>query len=159
MRNRFEQQLSLGITPIEEVQLPTNCRDAFPALLKGLHHIYMTEELNAKVFEILSSKVCKDKKATGRKGMSLWEMFVMAQVRLGLNISYDRLQDLSNNHQLMRSIMGVAPSDFTVGKQYEYQNIYDNVTLLDDETLSQINEVIVEAGHGVFKKKNRKHCV
>lgn len=157
MRNRFDQQqLSLGIIPIEEVQFPTNNRDAFPALLKGLHHVYMTQSLNSKVFGILSSKISEGKTATGRKGMSLWELFVMAQVRLGLNISYDRLQDLSNNHHLMRSVMGVVPSDFTVGKQYEYQNIYDNVTLLDDETLKQINEVIVEAGHGALKKKEQE---
>lgn len=156
MRNRFDQQLSFGITPIEEVEFPTNNRDAFPALLKGLHHVYVTKELNTKIFQILSAKICNGKKPTGRKGMSLWELFVMAQVRLGLNISYDRLQDLSNNHQLMRSVMGVAPSDFTVGKQYEYQNIYDNVTLLDDQALKQINEAIVEAGHGVFKKKEQE---
>ena len=34
-----------------------------------------------------------------------------------------------------------------------HQNIYDNVTLLDEALLRQINDVIVEVGHQVFKKK------
>jgi hypothetical protein len=33
------------------------------------------------------------------------------------------------------------------------QTIKDNVTLLDDETLKGINDVIVKMGHGLFKKK------
>lgn len=123
------------------------------ALLKALQALYMDPKLNSMICRILSQKLCKTKKATGRKGMSLWELFVMSQVRLCLNISYDRLHYLANNDRLMRQIMGVEPTDFSSGKQYEYQNIYDNVGLLDDGTVKQINDVIVEFGHGVFKKK------
>ena len=56
--------------------------------------------------------------------------------------------------------MGVLPSDFTLGKQYEYQNIYDNVSLLDDGLLREINDLIVQVGHEVFKKKEKGvlHC-
>ena len=50
---------------------------------------------------------------------------------------------------------GVLPTDFSKGKQYEYQNIYDNVSLLDDDLLKEINGVIVEVGHEVFKKKEK----
>jgi len=37
--------------------------------------------------------------------------------------------------------------------EFEYQNIVDNVSLLDDETIRELNQVIVEFGHEVFKKK------
>jgi len=37
--------------------------------------------------------------------------------------------------------------------EFEYQNIVDNVSLLDDETVRELNQVIVEFGHEVFKKK------
>jgi hypothetical protein len=37
--------------------------------------------------------------------------------------------------------------------KFEYQNILDNVTLLDDETVCKLNDVVVEMGHGVFKKR------
>lgn len=85
--------------------------------------------------------------------MSLWEVFVLAQVRLCMNTSYDALHPIANYDTLVRGVMGVLPTDYTLGKQYEYQNIYDNVTLLDDELLGQINDVIVAAGHEVFKIK------
>lgn len=153
MRNRFDQQLGLGTVAIEDVQISTKSRDAMPALLKALQSLYKDQTLNSKICGIMEKKLCKGKKATGRKGMSLWELFVMAQTRLCLNIGYDRLHYLANHDGLMRQIMGVEPTDFSSGKEYEYQNIYDNVGLLDDETVKQINAVIVEFGHGVFKKK------
>ena len=60
---------------------------------------------------------------------------------------------MANDSELVRGIMGVLRTDFKTGKQYSYQGIYDNVTLLDDELLTQINDVILEMGHQVFKKK------
>ena len=90
--------------------------------------------------------------------MSLWEIFVLAQVRLCLNISYDELHYRANYDSLLRGILGVLPTDFSLGKEYEYQNIYDNVGLLDEGLMRQINDVIVQVGHQVFKKKNRLFC-
>ena len=158
MRTRFEQQHRVDITPIEDVEISFKYRDSLAGLLRGLQHIYVTPELNRKIGDIVSGKVNKGKKATGRSGMGLWELFVMAQVRLGMSIGYDRLHYLANNDQIMRGIMGVEIGrrdwgEEYKGKHYEYQNIYDNVTLLDDATLREVNDVIVEAGHGVFKKK------
>jgi hypothetical protein len=37
--------------------------------------------------------------------------------------------------------------------EFEYQNIIDNVSLLDDQTVKELNQIIVEFGHEVFKKK------
>ena len=155
MRNGFEQQLTIGITPIEDVKFRPKHRDPLVKLLKGLQYIYTNKDLNAKVSRIVAGKVTGGKKSTGRNGMGLWEIFVMAQVRLGLNTNYDRLLHMANYDDLMRLVMGVQPNDYTRGKDYEYQNIYDNVNLLDDEALRKINDVIVEAGHGVFKKKEK----
>ncbi len=45
--------------------------------------------------------------------------------------------------------------DYSLGKSYEYQNIFDNVSLLDESLLKEINEVIVKVGHEVFKKKSK----
>ncbi len=87
--------------------------------------------------------------------MSLWEIFVLGQVRLCMNIFYDELHYKSNYDNLLRGILGVLPTDYTLGRQYEYQNIYDNVSLLDEDLLKEINQVIVEVGHEVFKKKEK----
>lgn len=155
MRKSFEPQLSLGCTPIEEVKVPAKTKSHLAALVAALQFIYINPEWNQRIFVLLSSRIIKGKEETGRKGMSLWEIFVLAQVRLCMNISYDELQHISNYDTLVRGIMGVLPTDYTLGKQYEYQNIYDNVSLLDDELLKEINDVIVEAGHQVFKKKGK----
>jgi transposase, IS5 family len=153
MRKRFEAQMTLGCTPIDQVEIPTKTRASMAALVAALQYIYTHPEWNRRVFDLLSKKVMAGKKKTGRRGMSLWEIFVLGQVRLCLNISYDELHYRANYDTLLRGILGVLPTDFSTGKQYEYQNIYDNVTLLDEALLRQINDVIVEVGHQVFKKK------
>jgi len=153
MRKRFEAQMTLGCTPIDQVEIPTKTRASMAALMQALQYIYTNAEWNRRIFELLSEKVSAGKKQTGRRGMSLWEIFVLGQVRLCLDLSYDELHFMSNDSSLLRGILGVLPTDFSTGKQYEYQNIYDNVTLLDEPLLKQINDVIVEAGHQVFKKK------
>ena len=152
MRKRFEAQLTIGGTPIEEIKITTKSRDEFPPYLRAMQYIYCNEELNEKVYSMLEDKICKGKKDTGRPGMNLWEIFVLAGTRLCLNINYDRLHDMANNHLMLRKILGVDDR-FTNGKEYEYQNIVDNFKLLDDQTLKEINEIIVEAAHGLLKKK------
>ena len=153
MRQRFEVQLTLGTTPIEEVKIPTKTRSHMAALVEALQYIYSTPEWNHRIFSLLSEKLMKGKKKTGRPGMSLWEIFVLGQVRLCMNIPYDELHHQANYDTLLRGILGVLPTDYSLGKQYEYQTIYDNVKLVDDALLKEINDVILAVGHEVFKKK------
>lgn len=153
MRKTFDPQLTIGCTPIEEVEIPARTANHLANLCAALQYIYVNEHWNQKVFKILSTKFLSGKKKTGRSGMTLWEIFVLAQVRLCKNISYDELHHVANYDTLIRGILGVVPTDYSLGRQYQYQNIYDNVTLLDDELLKEINDVIVEVGHEVFKKK------
>jgi hypothetical protein len=118
-----------------------------------MKEIFITPEWNEKVFEILEAKITEGKKRTGRPGMDLWQIFVLSQVRLCQNISYEELYHISNYDSLIRQIMGVE-SEFGYEKyEFEYQNIIDNVSLLDDQTIRELNQVIVEFGHDVFKKK------
>ena len=42
---------------------------------------------------------------------------------------------------------------------YHIQTLKDNVGLLTPELLENINQVIVEAGHLVLKKKKKKFCM
>ena len=161
MRKRFEQQMALGKLPIIETPIPTEKRSgALPQLCAALKEIFITPEWNERVFEILEAKIIAGKQKTGRTGMDLWQIFVLSQVRLCQNISYDELHDHANHHQMIRQLMGVE-SGFGYEKyKFKYQNIIDNVSLLDDETVRELNQVIVEFGHGVFKKKEGDplHC-
>jgi len=153
MRKRFEQQITIGQKRIEDIEVNLKCRDAFPKLVLALKKIFITPEYNEKVLDILDEKILKDKKKTGRTGMNLWTIFVLAQTRLCLNISYDRLHDMANNHTIFRQILGIETSHEYEKIELEYQRIIDNIDLLDDQTLIKINDVIIEMGHKVFKKK------
>lgn len=154
MRKRFEQQYSLGRLRIEDTPIPTQKRSGkLPELCAALKEIFTSPEWNVKIFDILEKKISKGKQNTGRPGMDLWQIFVLAQVRLCMDISYDELYDLSNHHTMIRQIMGVE-SDFGHEKvKFSYRSIIDNVDLLDDQMVKEINDVIVEFGHEVFKKK------
>ena len=79
MRKRFEVQLSLGQTPIEKVILPLKSRDELPPILAGLQWIYQTPEVNEPIFALLERKVLAGKKATGRRGLDLWQILVLGK--------------------------------------------------------------------------------
>lgn len=154
MRKRFEQQLVLGRLLIEDTEIPTKKRSgALPGLCAALKEIFLTPRWNEKVFALLENKILSGKQKTGRHGMDLWQIFVLSQVRLCQNISYDELHDLANYHTLIRQLMGVESGFGHQKYKFEYQNIIDNVSLLDDETVRKINDIIIEFGHEVFKKK------
>lgn len=156
MRKRFEAQFILGQLPIETTPIPKKSRDSLAALVAALREIFITPEWNEKVFEVLEKQIIKGKKRTGRTGMNLWQIFVLAQVRFCLNISYDRLHMMANYDKLIRQLIGVE-TDFGFEKiEFEYQNILDNISLLDDQTVRELNEVIVEFGHSVLKKKEEE---
>ena len=156
MRNTFEQQYSLDALRIEDTKVNLKSRDAFPKLILALLEIYKNPKYNSQIFSILKAKIITKNNHTGRKGLNLWQIFVLAQTRLALNITYDRLHDLVNNHQSLRQLMGIERTWNSKRIIIEYQNIIDNVKLLDDETLKEINVVIVQMGHDVFKKKEEE---
>jgi len=154
MRKRFEQQLGLGQLPIEATYINPKSKNALDELLAALKAIYCNKEYNEQIFRILENHINSGKKNTGRTGMDLWCIFVLAEVRLCLNLSYDVLHDQANNHHNMRCLMGVEKGFGFERIEFEYQNIYDNVTLLNDELVTELNKVILSFGHGeVFKKK------
>lgn len=152
MRKRFEQQLSLGVIPINEVKFDNRSRDELPEILKGLQHIFIDPDLSETVFSLLDREINSGKQATGRPGMTLWEILVLGSVRLALNIDYDRLHNLCNNHKKLREILGVHTSSFTEEKEYALNTIKDNVRLLSCDLIDSINLEVVKAGHRIVKK-------
>lgn len=160
MRQRFDQQLHLGVELISEVQLPLKSRDELPPILRGLQYIFITPSLNEKVFELLEEKICKGKKKTGRKGMDLWHILVLAVIRHGLNTNWDRLELIANHDSLIRKILGVHSTSYgAVEVEFSYQSILDNVSEIDEELLKKINQLVVDAGHELLKKKDQERLV
>lgn len=157
MRKRFEQQITLGRVLIGDVTIPTQKRmGPLPALFAALKELFITPKLSGEVFNILEKKIFPKNNHTGRPGMNLWIIFVLAQVRNCKNLSYDDLHYKANNDRLLRSILGVREAMGyydTEPIRFSYQTIVDNVELLDDATIKEINDLIVKMGAGVFKKK------
>lgn len=154
MRKRFEQQLSIGQIPIEDTFINPKSKHAIDELLAALKKIYITKEYNERIFSILENHLVFTKQKTGRKGMDLWQIFVLAQVRLNMNMSYETLHNIANNHKGIRGLMGVEREFGYEDIRFEYQNIYDNVSLLNDEIVKELNQVILDFGSKkVFKKK------
>ena len=155
MRQRFEQQMNLRTVAIADISFPLKSRDELPPVLKALQYIFVTPELNENVFSLLEQTICKDKKKTGRRGMDLWHILVLAVVRHTLSTNWDRLEYLANYDLLLRQTLGVHATAFIENDKIEfgYQTILDNVSLLDETVLARINELTVEAGHCLVKKK------
>lgn len=156
MRKRFEQQLSIGQIPISGTKINNKSKNALDELLAALKAIYCNDEYNEKIFSLLEKHINAKKKKTGRSGMDLWCIFVLSQVRLCLNTSYDMLHNLANNHRTLRQLMGIEKRFGYDPEEFSYQNIYDNITMLSNELITEINVVVLDFGHGeVFKKKER----
>jgi len=152
MRTVKHPQHYFGEINIADIPLDPRSRDDIPAILKGLQYIYTTDDVREKVFATLEETLEPSvNTATGRPGMELWKIFVLATLKLGLNCDFDRLQELANEHKTLRQMLGHSGwADTTV---YKLQTLVDNVSMLKPSVLASINQVVVEAGHAVAKKK------
>ena len=154
MRVVENRKMQIGEVDISQVKFDPKSRDDMPKILKGLQHLYMNLPLRAKIFALLKSRIAPDvDKDNGRPGMPLWPILVCGVVRLDLNIDYDRLHDLANNHATLRSMLGHGEGDRS---SYHYQTLMDNVLLLEPELLDEINTLIVARGHVLVKKLGKK---
>lgn len=141
--------------PIAETVIPMGKRSGpLPALFVALKEIFMSPQWNEKVFEILDQAIMSKNNHTGRPGMDLWQIFVLAQVRLCKNMNYDDLYYAANTDKVVRQLIGIESELGFEDEDIGYQRIKDNVGLLTDDTVKELNQIIVGFGHSeVFKKK------
>lgn len=147
--------MNLRTVAITDVKFPLKSRDEMPPVLRALQYVFITPELNEKVFQLLEEKICSSKKKTGRKGMDLWHILVLAVVRHACGTNWDTLETWANYHELVRKVMGVHATAFMEDEKIEfhYQSILDNVSLLDEALLLEINRLVADAGYKLLKKK------
>ena len=153
MREIQPQQMQIGEIDIAAIEIDAKSRDDIPQLLKGLQYLYTNKTTREQLFSTLRTLIPdKIDINNGRPGMDLWRIFVLGMLRLNLNIDYDRLQGLANEYRTIRAILGHSEWDKTY---YECQTLKDNVRLFTPEVLDKMNQIIVQAGHGLVKKKKR----
>lgn len=145
MRISHQDQRQLDVTPIAQIELDIECRDRMIPILRGLQHLYAQPPVRSQALRLVAADVLRDVDPDqGREGLTLWQIFVLAAVRLGTNITYDHLQYLATNDRNLRAMMQVG--DWSE-EHFSWHRIRDNVCLVHPETLQQINNLIVEEGH------------
>ena len=152
MRNLRNPQMELGEIRIEDIELDLKSRDDIPALLLGLQFLYSDETFRGRLFALMDEYMLPgiDRKV-GRPGMEMWRIVVMGVVKQGLGCDFDRLHELVNEHRTLRRFLG--HSQVWDEHRYQYQTLVDNVSLLRPELLVEVNQLIVESGHAVARKK------
>ena len=140
-------QERLDCLPVTEVPLNLNCRDEIIPILRALQHLYGKVPLRRELVGLVGKDVNQTtSRKQGRRGLSYWEITVLAAVRLGCNLDYDKLQDLAENHRSLRRIMGLGDwQDEAV--DFDWRRLQDNLSKLRPETLKKINDLVVTAGH------------
>ena len=152
MRVVQNEQMTIGEVDIARIRFNDKSRDDIPKILKGLQFVYTHVALRTAIFQLLERQIApRVSKTNGRPGMTLWTILVCGVIRLDLNCDYDRLHELVNEHNTLRQMLGHGAFEDV---SYHVQTLKDNVSLLTPELLDRINQLIVQAGHGLVKKKD-----
>jgi hypothetical protein len=146
MRKAFSTQTRLDCQTVPDVELNLNCRDEIIPVLRTLQHVYSQPELRDHILSLVAQDVNPESRDDlGREGMDYWQIVVLASVRLGCNLNYDKLQDLAEQHRVLRQIMGIG--DWDDKTDFSWRRIRDNVCLLRPTTIEEISHLIVAEGH------------
>ena len=146
MRKSFSQQTRLDCRTVLDVELNLECRDEIIPILAALQYIYSQPERRDAILDLIAQDVNADSQDDcGREGLDYWQILVLAAVRIGCNVDYDKLQDLAEQHRALRHIMGIG--DWDEDTSFNWRRIRDNVCLLRPETIGKISHLIVRAGH------------
>ena len=137
----------LGRAEIGGIQIDVKSRDDIPAILLGLQGLYLNEALREAIFELLLDRFGEDcDLKVGRPGMELWTVLVLAVLKQGLGCDFDRLREHANTHVVLRQLLGHSELEPVT---YSYDQVIRNVSLLDEDTLRDINELVVRHGHSL----------
>jgi IS5 family transposase len=145
MRKILSEQVQMGELDIAAIQIELNSRDEIPDILRGLQYLYANESARRKVFRLLWKLVPEGTDINnGRSGMNLWRILVLGTLRLTCNWDFDKLQEIANNHIVLRQMLGHGILDFK--QRYPRQTLNDNIRLFTPDVLDQINQIAVNEG-------------
>ncbi len=147
MRRLLSDQGRFDKPSISNVTLNFNCRDEIVPVLAGLQHLYSQPALRDKILGLIEQDVNEaSRNDRGREGLGYWEIIVLAAVRLGCNLDYDKLQDLAEQHRALRQIMGIGDWQGD-DDDFRARRIRDNVCLLKPQTIEAISHCLVEEAY------------
>lgn len=148
MRKSFSSQQRFDSRGVLGAQLNLECRDEIIPILAALQHVHSEPETRDAILALVAADVNQDSRDdVGREGLDYWQILVLAAVRLGCNLDYDKLQDLAEQHRNLRDILGIG--DWSDKTHFSWRRIRDNVCLLKPATIERISHRIVAAGHRI----------
>lgn len=151
MRKAHSWQLRFDCLPIEQIKPNLNCRDEIVPILVALIYLFGQTNLRKQLTDLVAADVNEQTRDDiGREGFDYWQILVLAAVRLGCNLNYDKLQDLCENHRSLRGVMGIG--DWDQSTSFHWQRLRDTLCLLKPSTIKQINEAIVTHGQELHGK-------
>ena len=137
MRIPHRKQQYLGCPPVTQVVLNPKCRHRMVLVLRGLQHLYSRPQLRRQALDLIAKDVLGEADPDhGRPGMTLWQILVLASVRLGCEFKYDHLQDLAENHANLRHIMQVMHG--WEEETFDFRRIRDNICRVRPETIEAL---------------------
>ena len=141
MRKSFSDQPRLDCHRIENVSVNFEGRDEIRPILAALQHIYNQHDIRDEILELIAEDVNRDsRRDIGREGLDDWQILVLASVRLGCNLNYDKLQDLAEQHRSLRHIMGIG--DWDDATSFNWRRIRNTLYQLRPETIDRISQRI-----------------
>ena len=148
MRKSFVSQGRFDCTPIFDLQLNLSCRDEIVPMLGALQHLFTQSDLRRKLCLLVANDLNPEsRRDVGRPGFDDWQVLVLAVLRLGCNLDYDKLQDLSENHSNLRCVLGIGAWDDKTS--FDWRRIQATITQLKPATIQKINQTIVTYGQGL----------
>ncbi len=148
MRKPYARQQRFDGSPISELSLNFECRDQIIPILAALQYVYLDKQLRTKITKLVAGDLNHEtRRDVGRNGLDDWQVIVLAAVRLGCNLDYDKLQDLAENHRAVRCVLGVG--DWDDSTSFSFRRIHDTLCRLKPETLHRINHTIASSGQDI----------
>ena len=78
---------------------------------------------------------------------------VLAVLKQGLGCNFDRLHEHANTHVVLGQLLGHSELEPVTNS---YDQVMRNVSLLDEDTLRDINELVVRHGHSLCDPRRRR---
>lgn len=156
MRKLFQRQLTLTTISLNDLIGRLNTRDDIDKLVLAYHEIFNTPVLRDAITQKLRSSLELSNQC-GREGMDYWKLFVFGTLRVTLDIDYDRLQNMVNNHRSLRLVVGHGDLDHH--QRYGLTTLKENIGLMTKEVLKEINVLITQHGQAIIHPYSQKKAL
>ena len=93
----IQPQMKIGFCDIGDIKFNPRCRDEITQLLIGLQHLYVNPATRKQIIDVLKDVPQKDVN-NGRPSMDLWQILVLAVLRVNCNFDWDKIRNLADNH-------------------------------------------------------------